>query len=559
MQQHDVIVVGAGLAGMRAALAAAKAGRDVGVVTKVHPLRSHSGAAQGGVNVALGIADPEDTPEKHAFDTVKGSDYLGDQHAIEVMCACAPKDILELDHMGCLFSRDENGRLNQRPFGGASYARTVFSADITGLVILQVLHEQLMKSGVRVYTEWFMTGLDVEDGTCHGVVAINRATGDIELFRTSAVILATGGCGRVYHSTTNAHICTGDGLTAAFRAGVPLMDMEMVQFHPTTLKRNGVLISEAARGEGAHLLNSAGERFMTRYAPNKIELAARDVVSRAEQTEINEGRGVDGCVLLDCTPIGAAKIKERLPQDRDLALDITGIDMIEAPIPIRPGAHYIMGGIRTDIYGATSIRGLYAAGETACVSVHGGNRLGGNALLETIVFGRRSGEAAAEYSREVGPPTRDSQFLLRERQRIAALLNRDHGLRNAPLRQEMQETMFDHVGVFRTEEGVSKGLDRIRDIKARAGEVMVEDKSKTFNDELLETLELDAMLDLAEAIALAALSRRESRGAHFRTDHPERDDENWLRHTLVTHGATGPTIDYSPVTMTKWKPEVRSY
>ncbi len=376
MFDHDVLIIGAGLAGMRAALTARDNGVDVAVVTKVHPVRSHSNAAQGGINAAL--TDRGDDWQDHAFDTVKGSDYLGDQDAIEIMCREAGQEVINMEHMGVIFSRDEKGRLGTRAFGGQRQARTFFVADFTGQALLHVLYEQVMKAGVRVYEEWFVLSLIVEDGACAGAVVIEIRTGEIHVIRAKAVILAAGGLGRVFEPSTNALICTGDGMGLAYRAGAPLMDMEMVQYHPTTLKGSGVLITEGARGDGAYLLNSEGERFMERYAPNMMELASRDVVSRSEQTEIDEGRGVDGCVFLDCRHLGEALIHERLSQIMDIARDFAGVDILTEPIPIQPGMHYQMGGVKTDVDGLTSLAGLYAAGEAACVSVHGGNSLGAN-------------------------------------------------------------------------------------------------------------------------------------------------------------------------------------
>ena len=395
MFDHDGIVIGAGLAGMRAALAAVQNGADVAVVTKVYPVRSHSNAAQGGINAAL--TDRGDNWEDHAFDTIKGSDYLADQDAVEVMAREAGAEVIDMEHMGATFNRDETGHLGVRAFGGQREARTFFVADFTGQALLHVLHEQVIKSGVRVYEEWFVTSLVMDDGRCAGAVAMDMRTGDLHYLRARAVIMASGGVGRVFEPSTNALICTGDGIALAYQAGAGIMDMEMVQYHPTTLKSNGALMSEAARGEGAYLINSEGQRFMEEYAPNMMELASRDVVSRAEQTEINEGRDVDGCVLLDARHLGERLINERLSQIRQLGIDFAGKDLAYEPVPIRPGMHYIMGGIRTDVDGLTSIPGLYAAGETACVSVHGGNRLGANSLLDTLVFGRRSGQHASEW------------------------------------------------------------------------------------------------------------------------------------------------------------------
>jgi succinate dehydrogenase / fumarate reductase flavoprotein subunit len=547
--------VGAGLAGMRAALEAQRLGADVALLSKVHPLRSHSTAAQGGINAALGEGD---SWESHALDTVKGSDYLADQDAVEIIAREAGRDIIELDHMGVTFNRDETGHLGARNFGGASHSRTYFVADFTGQAILHVMYEQLMKANTRVYEEWFVADLIMQDGACRGVVAIEMLTGRVEAIYAKAVIIAAGGLGRVFEPSTNALICTGDGMAAAYRAGVPLMDMEMVQYHPTTLKSNGVLISEAARGDGAYLINSLGERFMERYAPNKMELAARDVVSRAEATEIQEGRGVDGCVLLDCRHLGAARIKERLSQIRDLARDFAGVDMIDEPCPIRPGMHYQMGGIKTDVTGATPVPGLYAAGECACVSVHGGNRLGANSLLETVTFGRRAGEAAAAYVKQQ-TVSASGQWAENVERRLAGLLERPLGRRSSAVRLQMGQIMDRYVSVFRNQAGLQEALDTVRGLRTLFPEVGVQDKGKVYNTDLFAVLELDYMLDLAEVICAAALFRTESRGAHFRTDFPERDDANWLKHTLVYRGEAGPRVDTLPVTITRWQPQVRSY
>jgi succinate dehydrogenase / fumarate reductase flavoprotein subunit len=560
MPQHDVLVIGAGLAGQRAALAAADEGASVGIISKVHPVRSHSNAAQGGINAAL---NPEDSWESHAFDTVKGSDYLGDQDAIEIMCREAPGEILDLEHKGVTFHRNEEGRLGTRAFGGASAARTYYVADITGQAILHVLYEQLMKHDeVYRYEEWFTTALVQDDeGRIAGAVTRNIRDGSMELFAAKAVILATGGNGQIFDPTTNALICTGDGIAMAYRVGAPLMDMEMIQYHPTTLAGIGLLITEGARGEGAHLYNAQGERFMERYAPNKMELASRDVVSRAEQTEIDEGRGFpDGTVALDITVVPRKRIHEALREIVNVGRDFAGVDITSEPIHIKPGNHYVMGGIRTDVWGLTTIPGLYAAGECACVSVHGGNRLGANSLLDTLVFGRRSGQHAAHASRGMALPEPSSAALADEQRMVSEIVGRDRsGRRVSEIKAELGATMDKHVAVFRDEDGLRAALEVVRRLREEARTVAVDDKGTVFNQDLLGALELGFMLDNAECIVVSAIERKESRGAQYRTDFPERNDDDWLKHINISPDGDEPEITYSDVTLTQWEPEERKY
>jgi succinate dehydrogenase / fumarate reductase flavoprotein subunit len=560
MPKHDVLVIGAGLAGQRAALAAAERGASVGIISKVHPVRSHSNAAQGGINAAL---NPEDSWESHAFDTIKGSDYLGDQDAIEVMCREAPGELLDLEHLGVTFHRNEEGRLGTRAFGGASAARTYYVADITGQAILHVLYEQLMKfEDVHRYEEWFTTSLLQDaNGRIAGAITRNIRDGSMEIFAAKAVILATGGNGQIYDPTTNALICTGDGIAMAYRIGAPLMDMEMIQYHPTTLAGLGLLITEGARGEGAHLYNAQGERFMEKYAPNKMELASRDVVSRAEQTEIDEGRGFpDGTVALDITVVPRKRIHEALREIVNVGRDFAGVDITREPIHIKPGNHYTMGGVRTDVDGQTSIPGLYAAGECACVSVHGGNRLGANSLLDTLVFGRRAGLHAAEAVH--GLPIREPAHaqLVDEERRIGAIVGRDGGGRRvSEIKAELGSTMDKYVAVFRDEDGLRIALEVVQRLKDEAKDVTIDDKGTVFNQDVLGALELQFMLDNAEAIVISAIERKESRGAQYRTDYPERNDDEWLKHINVSANGSEPEISYSKVTMTQWEPQERTY
>src|SRR6188472_1190017 len=562
MPDHDVLVIGAGLAGQRAALAAAEQGVSVGIISKVHPVRSHSNAAQGGINAAL---QEGDSWESHAFDTVKGSDYLADQDSVEIMARAAPDEILHLEHLGVTFHRNEEGKLGTRAFGGASAARTYYVADITGQAIMHVLYEQLMKfsEDVARYEEWFTTGLALDDdGNCIGAICRNVRDGSMEHFGAKAVILATGGNGQIWHPTTNALICTGDGIAQAYRVGAKLMDMEMIQYHPTTLAGKGFLITEGARGEGAHLLNANGERFMEKYAPNKMELASRDVVSRAEQTEINEGRGFpDGTVALDITVVPKKRIHEALREIVLVGRDFAGTDITHEPIHIRPGQHYIMGGVKTDVDGLTNIPGLYAAGEVACVSVHGGNRLGAHSLLDTLVFGRRSGVDAADRAKRMDVSRPSRGVLETEETAIAAISSREKGSgrRVSEIKLELGTTMDAKVAVFRDEAGVQEALETVRRLKEEAETAYIDDRGSIFNQDILGAIELGYMLDNAECTCLAALERKESRGAQYRTDFPERNDEEWLKHIDLQLGADGPEISYSEVTITKWEPQERTY
>jgi succinate dehydrogenase / fumarate reductase flavoprotein subunit len=559
---HDVLIIGAGLAGQRAALAAAQTGATVGIVSKVHPVRSHSVAAAGGINAAL---NPEDTWESHAFDTVKGSDYLGDQDAIEVMCREAPDEILWLEHAGVTFHRDGTGHLGTRAFGGASAARTYYVADITGQAILHVLYEQLLKHHGQLdrYEEWFTTDLLIDDdGRCVGAVCRDLRDGRLELINAKAVILASGGAGQVYRPTTNGLIVTGDGIAQAYRVGAKLMDMEMVQYHPTTLSGNGLLITEGARGEGAWLLNAEGDRFMEQYAPNKLELASRDVVSRAEQTEINEGRGFpDGTVALDVTKVPRRRTLEALREIVNIGRDFAGVDITHEPIHIRPGNHYIMGGVKTDVDGQTTVRGLYAAGEVACVSVHGGNRLGANSLLDTLVFGRRSGEHAARQAMQMPMPSTPSSRLTDTERAIAEVLRREgNGRRIGAIKEELGETMNQYVAVFRDAEGLAKAHEIVRRLKEEAAGAGIDDRGSVFNQDVIAAIELGYMLDVAEATVVAAQERTESRGAQYRTDFPERNDAEWLKHVDISlDGGSEPKVSYSEVTITRWEPEERTY
>jgi succinate dehydrogenase / fumarate reductase flavoprotein subunit len=558
---HEVLIVGGGLAGLMAA--SAISGKvDTAVISKVYPTRSHSGAAQGGFNAVLGT---DDCVEAHVFDTVKGGDYLGDQDAIEVLCSDGPQVIFELERMGVPWTRRDDGDIAQRSLGGAGFPRACFAADFSGHVVLHTLFEQILKLGVKVYPEWHLLELLVEDGRVSGVLVYDVPKARLEVIRAKQVILATGGYGRAFAKTTNAHANTGDGMAIAYRAGAVLSDMEFVQFHPTTLYGTNILISEAARGEGGYLRNSAGKRFMSDYAPEKMELAPRDVVSRAIFKEIKEGRGYDGhYVHLDLTHVGESHVADRLPQVREISIRYAGVDPVRSPIPIEPAQHYSMGGVRTDIWGVTSLPGLLAAGEVSNVSVHGANRLGGNSLLETVVFGGRAGKKAAELAANQPWTTLSSNTVKHSMEPWNELLAADCRKVNREdstfrVRREMTTLMTNQVGVFRTGAELENAVEELRRLRERYGRLAPPCGTQPFNLALLDHLEVGYLLDLCELIARGALARAESRGAHFRTDFPSRNDEKWLSHTFVRRGENGPQFYTGQVSITKYQPQARGY
>ncbi len=569
MIHHEVLVVGGGLAGLRAAIEAHDAGCEVAVISRVHPVRSHSVAAQGGVNAALGNHPDarDDNPERHAFDTVKGSDYLADQDAVEVLTSEAPGRIFEMEHWGCPFSRTPEGKIAQRPFGGAGYPRCCYAADKTGHALLHTMYEQALKRGIKVYEEWQVVNLAVDDGRCFGLVALDIRSGKLEPVAAEAVIFGTGGAGRIYGHSTNNIINTGSGMAVAYMAGVPLKDMEFIQFHPTSLFGNNVLMTEGARGEGGYLRNSLGERFMEKYAPKAMELAPRDITARAIQTEIDEGRGFPGgYVHLDLTHLGAAKILERLPAIRDIAINFTGVDCINTPIPIQPGQHYFMGGIDVNKDAASEVAGFYAAGECSCISVHGANRLGGNSLLDTIVFGRLAGKHASGYVKgeggkkaRAGAEKAMAKTLAEATKRVEWVRTADGKEDPAGLRDELRETMFENVGLFRDEKAMKKGLDKVRELRKRYPKIGIKHRGPRYNLDWARNLELEGMILVAEAIVAGAIARKESRGSHFRTDYKERNDQDFLKHTIAHLGDDGPRLEYRPVTITKWQPQARTY
>lgn len=565
MKRHDVIVVGAGLAGMRAAIETAEE-FDTALMSLVYPVRSHSGAAQGGINAPLGNIPEgkDDSPEKHAFDTVKGSDYLADQDAVLLMTEEAPDAIYELEHWGCPFSRTPDGKINQRPFGGAGFPRTCFVADLTGHAILHTLYEKCLEKGVKQYNEYFVLSLVKKNERAVGLIALNLKTGKVESFSADAIVFATGGYGRMFERSTNAIINTGYGMAVAYWAGIPLKDMEFVQFHPTSIYGKWILITEGARGEGGYLINRLGERFMSKYAPKAMELGPRDIVARSIETEILEGRGFEpGYVHLDLRHLGREKIMERLPGIRELAMRFAGVDPIEEPIPIKPAQHYSMGGIDTDKTTATELEGFFAAGECACVSVHGANRLGGNSLLETVVFGKISGRTVKEYLKGLERGKVDESFIEGERKRleeeIKKLMGRDKGYDHNEIRNNLRKTMSDKVGIFRNGTDLQEAVKIIEDLKGKSKEIFVRNKSSRFNLDLMRALEVQGMVELAEVIAKGALRRTESRGSHYRTDYPKRDDANWLHHTLARYSPEGPVFEKKDVVITKWQPAERKY
>jgi succinate dehydrogenase / fumarate reductase flavoprotein subunit len=545
---------------------------DVAVVTKVYPSRSHSGAAQGGVAAALGNVD-DDSVEAHIYDTVKGADYLGDQDSIEILCSDAPRTIYEMEHLGCPFSRNDEQKINQRAFGGHTYLRACFSADRTGHALLHTLVEQTYKHGgkLQVYSEWHMNRLIIEDGVCRGVVVMDIKTGKLEVLRAKAVLFASGGYGQAFKITSNAAANTGDGIVAAYRAGVPLQDMEFVQFHPTGLYEHGILLTEGARGEGGYLINADGDRFMSSYAPSKMELGPRDIVSRSEQTEINEGRGAGpnkDYVLLDLRHLGKAKIMERLPQVYNLTKDFIGVDCTEDPVPIQPTAHYSMGGIPADndcqVYldeKGQHVEGFFVAGECSCTSVHGANRLGTNSLLEALVFGRRAGKKMLDVVPGLTQAdVNEERELEAARKEIEVLYAGDGSENLSAIREELKEIMTYKAGVYRCAEDMQQAQSEIKSLRARFRNVQVKDRGTNFNLNLLDALELSNMLEYSELIVDGGLARQESRGAHFRTDFPTRDDVNWMQHTLAFRTDDGGhELRYKPVTVTRFQPEERKY
>jgi succinate dehydrogenase / fumarate reductase flavoprotein subunit len=573
IQRYDAVIVGAGGAGLMAALQLAGHGQ-VAVLSKLYPTRSHTGTAQGGIGAALGNLE-EDHWEWHMFDTVKGGDYLVDQDAAEILCREAIETVYDLEHWGLPFSRTPEGKIAQRPFGGhtrdygkSAVRRSCYAADRTGHMILQTCYQQCIKKQVHFYDEYHVLDLLIEQGRCAGVVAMCLATGAIHTFHAKAVLFASGGCGKMFRVTSNAHSLTGDGMAVAYRRGIPLEDMEFFQFHPTGIYKMGILLSEAARGEGAILRNNSGERFMERYAPTLKDLAPRDMTSRAIYQEIREGRGIEGknYVHLDLTHLGKEVLDKKLPDITEFVRTYLGLEPLEELVPIQPTAHYAMGGIPTDVEARvvadeknTPVPGFYAAGEVACVSVHGANRLGTNSLVDILVFGRRGGRHAAKFIKENDwaplPPNPDGPA----RELVSELKNSHGSERPADIRDALQDEMMDKASVFREAKGLTAMREKLRELRARYRQVKVEDQSACYNTELLEVIELGNLLDLAEVLVESALVRQESRGAHFREDFPKRDDPNWLKHTLAYKSEKGIEFGYKPVTITKFEPKERKY
>ncbi len=566
---HDLIIFGAGLAGLRAAIEASRLtdGKiDIAVVTKNQMMRAHSVGAEGGTAAVMRPEDG-DSLELHAWDTVKGSDFLADQDAVDLFVRTAPLEILQLDHWGIPWTRRKDGRIEQRPFGGHSYPRAVLAADKTGFFEMQTLYDTLLKyQNSKHYNEHFVTSIIVEDNEFRGITAIDMTTGEFKLIRGKALIIASGGAGTLFGFTTYSQTVTGDGLALAYRAGIPLEDMEFLQFHPTGLVPSGILITEACRGEGGYLINAKGERFMEKYAPQKMELAPRDLISRSEMIEIEEGRGIKGpnnldYIYLDLRHLGADRINERLPLIRELCMEFNDFDPITEPIPCRPVAHYSMGGVETDLNGLTRVKGIWAAGEAACVSMHGANRLGSNSTAECLVWGKITGAEAAKHcnAKKEMPPVAEAAAKAEEQRVFGDLLAKNGKENLYDIRRELRATMDQYVGVFRTGEELSKALDIIHQLQKRFENISIADKNRAYNTNLIHALELYNLLDLAEVMVTGALARTESRGGHARRDYPNRDDEKWLKHTLAWHTPQGPKLDYKPVTITKWKPVERKY